>query len=305
MSLIYYFSIYGLLEALIVSLIATMFFGFNWWKMYRLQKRQVQIDNSIVEQFKAEIIRIHELPATRPELNDVHVLLLKAIGMPFKKHQANQIDSWNEIIHQMERYFENLTQTTQANSQSNSITLKNTDTDVYAPENEVVDDELSAESLDSAITDLMSHYQAANSAILNNQEATEEMKVKFQNLQLVNQELRSIIQSEKTSELLEKFDAYEQMNAVFMRTIAVKERNYKSLVKEHEMLEVYIHNLQVTVTNYRKSIQKLLIKESSLVEENRLLLEQQESNNRLVTRLNRNYETLRNEYTKLFETTIH
>jgi hypothetical protein len=288
-----------------VSLIATVFFGFNWWKMYRLQKRQMQIDDIIVKQFKTEIAKINELPVTRSELNDVHVLLLKSIGIPFKKHRVNQIDSWNEVIHQLARHFDNLTQTTQPNSQSNAIAAKDANASVYTPKSEVVEDELPAEKLDSIITDLMLHYQAATSAIANSQEATIEMKGKFQNLQLANQELRSIIQSEKTGELLEKFDAYEQINTVFMRTLAVKERNYKVLVKEHEMLEVYIHNLQVTVINYRKSMQKLLIKQASLVEENKILLEQQESSNHLVTRLNRNYETLRNEYTKLFETTMH
>jgi len=301
----YYVSIYGLIEALIVSLIVTVFFGFNWWKMYRLQKRQMQIDDSIAEQFKAEIAKVHGLPAVRPELQDIHVLLLKAIGTPFKKHQANQIDSWNEVINQLARYFENLAQTTQANH-PNPITQKDVNADAPTSEKELVEGgEFSTEKLDSVITDLMSHYQVAASAIANSQEETSELKSKFQNLQLANQEFRSILQSDKTNDILEKFDAYEQMNTVFMRTLAVKERNYKILVKEHESLEVYIHNLQVTITNYRKATQKLLVKHSTLAEENKLLLEQQESNNRLVTRLNRNYETLRNEYTKLFETTIH
>ncbi|MBK1693834.1 hypothetical protein CKO09_03640 [Chromatium weissei] len=274
--------------------------------MYRLQKQQMQIDESIAEQFKAEIAKIRELPVVRPELQDVHILLLKAIGTPFKKHQVNKVDLWSEVINQLARYFENLAQTTLANHHSHSTIQKETNANPPVSEKElVVDGEFSTEKLDSVIGDLMSHFQAANSAITDNQEATSEMKNKFQNLQLVNQELRSMLESDKTSEILEKFDAFEQMNTVFMRTLAVKERNYKILVKEHESLEVYIHNLQVTVTNYRKAIQKLLVKQSTLAEENKLLLEQQESNNHLVTRLNRNYETLRNEYTKLFETTTH
>lgn len=304
MSLAYYTSIYSLIEALIVSLVVTVFFGFNWWKMYRLQKRQMQIDDRIVEHFKAEIARTKELPTVRPELQDVHVLLLKAIGTPFKKHQVSKLDSWDEVINQLARYCENLAQTTFAKHHPGVITQK--EMDVYAPEIELAEEnELSAEKLDTVITDLMAHYQAATSAIAANQEATAEMKTKFQKMQLANQEFRAIIQGDKTNELLEKFDAYEQMNAMFMRTLATKERNYKILIKEHELLEVYVHNLQVTITNYRKSIQKLLIKQNSLAEENKLLLEQQESNNHLVTRLNRNYETLRNEYTKLFETTAH
>jgi hypothetical protein len=59
--------------------------------------------------------------------------------------------------------------------------------------------------------------------------------------------------------------------------------------------------LNVKINEYRKNTHQLILKQDALTEENKLLREQQESTNHLVSRLNHDYDTLRIKYTKLFE----
>lgn len=164
-------------------------------------------------------------------------------------------------------------------------------------------DALASEQLDSSIDVLLAQYRGGTLAIANNRDATAELKRNYRQLQLTNRELRERLQAEKNSELLDAFDAYERSKAEFMKTLSVKERSYNLLVKEFEALQEYLHNMQTTVGNYRKSVHKLVIERGAIAEENKQLREQQEVTNKLVARLNRNYDALRNEYTKLFETT--
>jgi hypothetical protein len=296
MNFIYYISIYGLAEALAVSVLLTLFFGIQWWRIRRKQKIHEQFCDAILNRFKEEILRIQAQSNLRPELRDGQLAALKAIAVPLKNCQLNSPVVWEKVVRHLEHYFEYLAQLVPKNM------LPQAGGTAQKTEHTIIIDGIPAnEQLDLAIDDLLAHYQAAASAIVINQEAAAEMKHSYEQLQFSNQELRAQIQADRDKDIWEKFDAYEQSNAAFMRALSVKERNYKILIKEHESLQIHIHNLNVRINEYRKNTHQLILKQDALTEENKLLREQQESTNHLVSRLNHDYDTLRIEYTKLFE----
>lgn len=300
MNLTYYISIYGLAEALVLSLALTIFFGIQWWRMRQKQILREQFCAAVLKQFKDEVLQIQAQATLQPGLRDEHIAILKVVVLPFKNCQLNSIAAWEKVISHLKHYFEHLAQPVHKPS---LYQMSDAETAMELRQFNTVDanGHPMTEQLDSAIENLLTHYQAATSAIVINQEATLEMKHSYENLQLSNQELRAQIQAERDKEIWEKFDAYEKSNTAFMRALSVKERNYKLLIKEHEALQVSIHNLQIMVSEYRKTAHQLILQQDALIAENKLLREQQESTNRLVTRLNHNYDTLRSEYTKLFE----
>jgi chromosome segregation ATPase len=302
-SLSHYVWIYGLAEALALSLILTTLFGVGWWKLHQDRKKLELTCKKIAGMLKEDIDDISQKPTTRPELRNVRVSYLKTLAKPFKKRQLNDEQVWKDVLETLERSLDALMQTTRSASEPDHQALKITNGADAIHADSADTDELSADTLDSELDRMLAGYQAGKSAIETNREATVEMKRHYQELQLANQKLRQKLQVDKTSELWQAFDTYEQSNAAFMKTLSVKERSYNLLVKEYESLQEHIHNLQVTISNYRKSVHQLILERSTLTEENKQLLEQHEVTNRLVVRLNHNYDTLRNEYTKLFETT--
>ncbi|GEM_PF-6825059 len=305
MNLTYYISVYSLAEALILSLVLTLFFGVQWWRMRRTQRQYEQICEAVTALFKQEVHRLQEVPNTRIELRENHVAVLKMLAAPFKTRQLFSLSHWEKVIQKLDHYYEILAQVTQYHPvhPTTHATAGLFEFAATSNADELHHSGLVTERLDSAVDDLLSQYQTATTAIAANQEAVMEMKQHFEAMQLANQELFARVQNSRDRELREKLDAFAQSNEAFMRALAIKERNYKILVKEHEELQVHIHNLQVSITEYRKAVHKLLLKQDDLLEENKLLREQNDSTTKLVGQLNRSYETLRHEYTKLFETT--
>ncbi|WP_200153255.1 hypothetical protein [Chromatium okenii] len=303
MNLTYYISVYSLAEALVLSIILTLFFGIQWWRIRRVHHHYEAFCAAGLALFKQDIQRLHAFPNARTELQDSHIAVLKMLAAPFKTEQLQTLAAWEHILQQLEQHYEHLAQVTQSRA-PHPIAHAQSDCDLAScNHDELHHSGIATEQLDAAVGELLSQYQATTATIALNQEATAEIKHNFEALQLANQELRSRIQVNQDREIREKLDAVEQSNAAFMRALAVKERNYKLLIKEHETLQIHIHNLQISITEYRKAVHKLLLKQDSLIEENKLLREQNDSTTKLVGQLNRSYDTLRNEYTKLFETT--
>ena len=91
-----------------------------------------------------------------------------------------------------------------------------------------------------------------------------------------------------------------QSNLAFMQAAYNAERNINSLEQQFDDFEERIHNLQVSVNNYRKSVHKLVTERDLLIEEKQQFITQLELKDKVIARLNRNYETLRREYTKIY-----
>ena len=289
----HYVWIYGLAEALALSLVFTALFGIQWWRLRRERQKFERSSRAIAGIFKEEIARLNNKPTARPELRGSLEACLSAFSKPFKKRQLADEEAWKTVVENVGHCFDDLQRTTQGVSATGHPSGLDASDDMAG---------LSDTELDSGIDSLLTGYRAGTSAIETNREATAELKRNYQQLQLANRNLRQKLQVDKNSELWQLFDTSERSNAVFMRTLSVKERSYNLLVKEFEALREHVHNLQATIGNYRKSVHKLVLEQSGLAEENRQLHEQQEVTTRLVTRLNRDYDTLRNEYTKLFDT---
>lgn len=293
MSPTHYVWIYGLAEALALSLVLTALFGIQWWRLRRDRQKMEPTCRAIAGMLKEEIDRIKNRPTARPGLRKSQTAYLTALSKPFKQRQLVDEDAWKAVVENLGQCFDDLTRTTQEMSEPDHPSALDASDDTAG---------LSTAELDLGIDSLLTGYQTGKSAIETNREATAELKRNYQQLQLANRNLRQKLQMDKNSELWQLFETYERENAVFMKTLSAKERNYNLLVKEFEALRERLQHLQATIDNYRKSVHKLLLERSGLDEENKQLREQREVTDRLVTRLNRNYDTLRNEYTKLFET---
>ncbi|WP_157174541.1 hypothetical protein [Thiocystis violascens] len=271
----------------------TALFGIQWWRLRRDRQKLEQTRRAIAGMLKQEIGRITSKPTARPELRKSRADCLAALAKPFKTRQLADEEAWRAVMENVGQCFDHLMRTTQEVSEPGHPSVLDASDDT---------DGLSTAELDSGIDSLLTGYQAGKSAIETNREATAELKRNYQQLQLANRNLRHKLQLDKNSDLWQLFETYERNNAVFMKTLSVKERSYNLLVKEFEALRESLQHLQAIIGNYRKSVHKLLLERSGLAEENKQLREQHEVTDRLVTRLNRNYDTLRNEYTKLFET---
>ncbi len=295
-----YVWIYGLAEALAVSLFLTAVCGFNWWRLRQSHQQSEQMRKAIAAMIKDRISELDSASNTRPELQRIELESLQALLKPFRKQQFNNEEVWKAVLESLERSVREAMRVTHAPAEK----LAQGITQIAESAIEDEDPDLfSASKLDTGIEDLLAQYQVGKSAIGTNQDATADMKHHYQQAQLANRELRRKLNLENNAELLQIFDTYERSNAAFMKTLSVKERSYNLLVKEYESLQEHIHNLQVTISNYRKSVHKLVGERSTLSEENKQLQEQISVTNQLIGRLNRNYDALRNEYTKLFDTT--
>lgn len=295
----HYVWIYGLAEALALSLALTVLFGIGWWKLRQERKRMELTCTAIAGMLKEEIIEIKREATAWPGFRDSRLACLRALSQPFKKRRLGDETLWKTVAAMLNQCFDTLVSQSARQSSEPGSALEAT----ASEESDADDEGLSGVALNAGVDTLLASYQVGQSVIATNRETTTELKRHYRQLQIANQNLRKELEADKTTELWQIFDTYERSNATFMKTLSAKERNYNILVKEFEGLQGNIHNLQTKIANYRKSAHQLLLEKSALTEENKQLIEQHEVTDKLVVRLNRNYDTLRNEYTKLFETT--
>lgn len=295
----YYVLLYGLAEALTLSLVLTILFAVLWWKQRHALMKLRRTSKAIANLLKAKLAKLDQAPTTRPELRATRLMFLDALAQPFSKRLFGEESAWIEALDNLEHCFDELPEIVgdalDAGAQGVPAAL--------APGAAHSTDEALSGQLDSGIEAILARNAAGVAAIKANREATAELKRNYEQLQMANQELRMKLQADKTGELWQAFEAQEQSKAAFMQTLAVKERSYKLLVQEYEGLQVHLQNLQTTIGSYRKSVHKLLLERDTVTEENKQLREQHDASNKLVARLNRNYDGLRKQYNELFELT--
>lgn len=303
MDLSYYVWIYGLAEALAATLVLTVVFGVKWWRLRQERQRLAQTCKLIASAIKDDV-EASQYPSTnRPELRKGRAGYLKALFKPFRSGRLDDEEAWKDVLESLDQCFDELRQTTRSaadNAQQAPAppAARTSALDGLAAS-------LASSETGADIDGLLNHYQASLSALNASRQFSTDLQNHYSELQRASEELRmqlgSGAYSEMSGPLRQMLDTFEQRNADFMQIAFSAERNQAILQQELNGLEERIHNLNVTIKNSRKSAHKLLMERDALAEENQRLIEHQQSTDRLVARLNRNYDALRREYTKLYE----
>jgi hypothetical protein len=295
----HYIWIYGLAEALALVLIVTIVLGIQWWRLRKERRSWLTLAERVDRLITDEIIRARDTHTKRPELRDGWIATLHALSKPFRHERLAEDEVWHEVVGAIDRCFEGLARTT-ASPRVQSARQPET---TPAP---IQDVGLDSPGMESDIEALLQDYQQGRTTLSENQSNGGDLKIKYQDLKLVSDGLLDRIQAIGPGSevdmlvLRQELDVFMQSNLAFMQAAYNAERNLNFLEQQFDDFEGRIHNLQVTVNNYRKSVHKLVTERDLLIEEKQQYIAQLELKDKVVARLNRNYETLRREYTKIY-----
>lgn len=308
MSLTHYVWIYGLAEALAVAVLVAAILGSKWWRLRREHLAWLSACERIDGLIHEEIARARDKPTARPELRDSQILALRAVSRPFRHCQLAEEDTWSEALDQLDRCFEGLRQTTSGlTAMGHRATSKAPGTPAPEHPESLEDEGLSSPEMDSEIEALLAQNRLGRSAFSLHRESGVDLKQRYRDLLHVNQGLRgridSLAQTGTTDPLREELDAFLQSNLAFMQAAFATERNFNLLEQQFDDFEERIHNLQVTINTYRKSVHKLVTERDLLNDEKLQYLTQLDLKEKVIARLNRNYENLRREYAKIYGVT--
>lgn len=301
MDLNHYVWIYGLAEALAVTLVLAVVFGVKWWRLRQERQRLAQTCKLIARAIKEDIEANQYKSTSRPELRNGRIGYLKALFKPFRSGRLDDEDAWREVLESLDQCFDGLRQSTRAATGKQEPVPPAIGAKSPALDTEAAASRATLET-NADIDGLMNQYQISLSALNANRQVSADLQNRYVQLEQANEELRAQLGSSETGgPLRQMLDTFEQRNLEFMQIAFSAERNQAILQQELNALEEHIHNLNVTIKNSRKSAHKLLLERDALTEENQRLIEHQQSTDKLVVRLNRNYDALRREYTKLYE----
>ncbi|MTW22077.1 hypothetical protein [Allochromatium palmeri] len=299
MTLSHYVWIYGLAEALVVVVILAIVLGIKWWRLRRERQSWLGFSARIDSLIADELARARNKQPDRPELRDARIATLHALSGPFQDERLIEDQAWEEVVGFIDRCFDGLAQThSQAPARpAVAATAPAHEAETSAP----------SEDTDSDIDALLAHYQAGRSTLSSSQSSGNELNQKYQELLGLQDGLMASIKVASKggvinmNALQQELETFVQSNQAFMQAAHNAERNINLLEQQFDESEERIHNLQVTINNYRKSAHKLVTERDMLQEEKQQFISQLELKEKVIARINRNYETLRREYTKIYD----
>lgn len=293
--------IYGLAEALALVSVLAVVLGAKWWRLRQERQGWLALGKRIDTLLDAAIVRARDAKTTRPELRDGQIAALRALSKPFQQNRIGDDGAWHEAIGVIERCFAGLAKTTsgiqtaaQPEYPSNTQSVTSPDSDINAPK------------MDSDIDALLTHSRLGRSQLAASQSSGLELRQRHQELEQVNAALLAHLESISQGEtvdmtaLRQELDLFMQSNHALIQAAYKKDRNLNFLEQHFDDLEKRIHNLQVTINNYRHSVVKLITERDLLLEEKQRYLSQLEIEKKVIARLNRNYDALKREYTKSY-----
>lgn len=300
MTLSHYVWVYGLAEALALVLILAIVLGVKWWRLRKERQAWLTLAQRVDHLLEDEITRVRDTPTKRSELRDGWIATLLALSKPFRTERLTEEAVWQEAVGAIQRCFEGLAHATASPNASPPARQPET-----APV-QIQDAGFDSPSMDTDLDALLQGYQEGRSALSSNQSTGSELKVKYSELKQISEGLLARVESigrggeVDVLALRQELDVFMQSNLAFMQAAHNAERNINFLEQQFDDFEGRIHNLQVTVNNYRKSVHKLVTERDLLIEEKQQFITQLELKEKVIARLNRNYETLRREYTKIY-----
>lgn len=300
-----YLWIYGLAEALVVTAVLAAFMGFKWWRLHREKRERRAASARIHGLFEKEIARADSETGTRSEWRECRIASLRALSRPFARDRIGEEAAWSEALDHLDRCFGALARTA-ANpiAAPGRPVAETSESRPYEPPQAFDDEGLASPGIESDVEALLEQYQLGRATFASNQANGGDLRQKYRDLLQVNQGLRARIDtlgpSEETDTLREELDGFLRSNLAFMRAALTAERNFNLLEQQFDDFEERIHGLQMTINTYRKSVHKLLSERDLLNEEKQQSMIQLDLKDKLIARLNRNYETLRREYAKIY-----
>jgi DNA repair exonuclease SbcCD ATPase subunit len=313
MNLDYYFWIYGLAEALALSLVAAVVFGFKWWGLRRERHQMERVCQEVLGSLEEELEAARKDPMRRPELRDGRVACFHALSAPFQRGRFCEAEAWQDTLDILNRSFDELARSTlpslppEATPAAEAIESRPSGKGAGSDEEPEVGAGFACPELETEIDLLLTQHNRGVATLAASRGVAVDMKRKCEDIRLANQNLRvkleSVVKQDRSGQILQMLDEIELSNHDLQQMMFATERHHSNLGPQIDALGQQIRNLQLTVKNYRKSLQKLLLDRDALAEEKKEFVKQLEAKTKLVERLNRNYDALRREYTKLYEAT--
>ncbi len=308
----YYLRLYGLAEALALCLAVALFFGYKWWKLFQANRRleRACAQMPILLKQRSERAKLDsKLGKPAQESWAAHC---KALAALFERRRIDRTEDWEAALETLGQSLAKLTPAEPPAPQPSPVAttaIAATPEEGAAPEPDppAAAAGLAMPELDAEIGKLLDQHSRGVASLNESHTATMDLRRKCEDIKLANQNLRikleSVAKQDRTGQLRQILDEVEQSNLDLQQMALAAEHQHSGLGAQLDALGQQIHNLQITIRNYRKSLQKLLLERDALIGENKEHLRQLETKTRLIERLNRNYDALRREYTKLYEAT--
>jgi DNA repair ATPase RecN len=302
MTLKEYVWIYGLAEALLLSVLLNIFLVVQWWRRRRAAKRLERAHETVGDLIREEISAATNDPEYQPDLRNYKLEYLNALLVPFQKKRTDDISNWIHLLRTLHESFSKLTKRGAKLEGEQPFAANGEEPAEFSGE------PMSATAhFDSEIDALLAQHQLSLAALTSDRSATSELKRKCEDIRRVNNNLKvqleSIAKTDSSGQIQQLLDQIEESNFELQQMVFAIDRNHGHLGPQLEAMGQQIHTLQLTIKNYRKAMQKLITERDDLVEEKKSLLKQIDARTKLCERLTHNFDALRREYTKLYEAT--
>jgi len=297
-----YFWFYGLIELALILLVIAMLFALAWWRLWRERRRLKQVCRRVDVLCSQALQGARDERLAVDERQQTHLACLQSLRTPFRRQQLADDALWSDLLNQIQDLAKAGAYVERVEVAAPSVAVESP-----AEEAEQSDSEEAVE-LDQQIETVYAQYQAGRQALLATREAKAELEQRYAELLDADQQLSQRLQNLKRDEseiswLRRELDHFVRSNQDFMRAAVTSECSQRALESEFSALVERIGAMQDSLTRYRQSNHKLLLDRDALAEERKRLLMQLKMNERLVARLNRNYNALHREYTRLYEST--
>lgn len=307
----YYFWLYGLAEALALCLVAALVFAYKWWKLFQASRRLERACFTMASLLEQRGERARQDAMQGKPLQEDWAMSCKALAALFAQQRLEDAEAWEAVLGTLGLSIAKLAP---REPQPPAPQSGPTETVAYLEASAPMEDGavppaagLAMPELDAEIGRLLDQHSRGMATLDESRSTAADLRRKCEEIRLANQNLRakleSVAKQDRTGQLRQILDEVEQSNLDLQQMAFAAEHQHKGLGAQLDALGQQIHNLQLTIRNYRKSLQKLLLERDALVQENKEHLKQLEAKTRLIERLNRNYDALRREYTKLYEAT--
>ncbi|SMF93488.1 hypothetical protein SAMN02949497_0770 [Methylomagnum ishizawai] len=294
-----YVWIYILAEALLVSLGLMGFFGYRWWRLRSERRLLIRICGQVAEHLTESIEAVQKDPLRYPEFRQAEAACLSALLPPFADLRLADVEAWDDIFANIHALFDLLARRLAAlPAETHQGAGKPTDDDMERAD---------IQEWDAAFAEFLSQHNQGLTFLAATRDVTADIKRKCEDVRQAHHNLRvnleSVVKMDRGGQLQPLLADIEKSNFELQQMAYSLERAQGNMAPQLETLGQQVRNLQLTVQNYRKSLPKIVQERDRLAEEKGDLTKQLEAKVKLVDRLNRNYETLRREYTKLYQAT--
>lgn len=307
-----YFLIYGLIEALILCLVATAFFGFKWRKYRKERLRSELAWGEILDRLDEEVEALQKNPQRRPELRPLRLACFKAFAAPLEHGQVGDPKVWHRAIDELNQSLDEIVphiKLVEPALAPKPQTIASEAEKLEQPKEDLSEDaaETPFPELDTKIDLLLSQHGSSMEVLYASQKVADDLKQKCDELRLANQNLRmkveAIAKQNRSGQLQQTLDEMEK-NGVCLKEVALANTRHNNNLKfQLDELGQQIRDFQLSIVDYRKLEIKLLGDRHYLLSENEELSAQLKGKNKLIDRLNGKIEVLRREYTILYEST--